>query len=75
MTVNEFLSLLSICWLTGQPLSIEDNDLDVISRLASQRGLETWYQKLRPALTGGVPVSSLMSGKELGQFQLAIADG
>jgi inorganic triphosphatase YgiF len=75
MTVNEFLSLLSICWLTGQPLSIEENDLDVISRLASQRGLETWYQKLRPALTGGVPVSSLMSGKELGQFQLAIADG
>ncbi|MCL7945975.1 CYTH domain-containing protein [Marinobacter sp. ATCH36] len=75
LTVNDFLFLLSASWLTGQPMSVDEDELGVIGHLVSQRGVETLYQQVLRSLTDGAPVSDLMSGKELGQLQLAIAAG
>lgn len=75
LAVNEFLFLLSASWLTGQPVPVDEDELDAIGRLASARGVETLYQQVIHALTDGASVGDLVSDKELGQLQLAIAAG
>lgn len=75
LAVSDFLFLLSVSWLTGQPFPVDEDELGAISGLARERGVERLYQKVVHALADGVPVSDLVSGKELGQLQLAIAAG
>ncbi|MEP1216515.1 MAG: CYTH domain-containing protein [Marinobacter sp.] len=75
LTVNEFLFLLSASWLTGQPVPVHEDELGTIGRLASACGVSALYQQVIRSLADGAPVSDLVSGKELGQLQLAIAAG
>ncbi|KPQ01945.1 CYTH domain-containing protein [Marinobacter sp. HL-58] len=75
LTVNDFLFSLSVSWLTGQPVHLDDDDLGEIRHLAAERGVESLYQQVTGSLAQGIAVSDLASGKELGQLQLAIAAG
>jgi inorganic triphosphatase YgiF len=75
LAVNDFLFLLSVSWLTGKPVSVDRERLGAIDRLAGERGVKNLYQQVARALVNGADVRSLISGKELGQLQLAVAAG
>lgn len=75
LAVNEFLSLLSMSWLTGQPLALDQEELGTIGELAEKRGVTELYRKTVHALAEGTPVRDMVSSGELGRLQLAIAAG
>ncbi|WP_372927281.1 CYTH domain-containing protein [Marinobacter sp.] len=75
LAVNDFLFLLSVSWLTGEPVPVDREELGVIEQLAGERGVEELYQHVIVALANGASVRELVAGKELGQLQLAIAAG
>lgn len=75
LAVNDFLSLLSISWLTGESVPVDQEELGAIEQLAGERGVGELYQQVLVALANGSSVRELVSGKELGQLQLAIAAG
>ena len=75
LAVNDFLFLLSVSWLTGERLCFARGRLDAIGRLAGELGVGELYQQVVTALADGTAVRDLVSGKELGQLQLAIAAG
>ncbi|NMT65309.1 CYTH domain-containing protein [Marinobacter orientalis] len=75
LAVNEFLFVLSVSWLTGEPVSVDQDELGIIRRLASERGVEAAYRHVVGFLASGTAVRDLVSRKELGQLQLAIAAG
>ncbi|MDF0751274.1 CYTH domain-containing protein [Marinobacter sp. 71-i] len=73
LAVNDFLFLLSVSWLTGQPVPVDEEDLGAIGRLAGERGVYVHYQRVVRSLISGVAVNDVELRKELGQLQLAIA--
>ncbi|PXX89304.1 CYTH domain-containing protein [Marinobacter vulgaris] len=75
LAVNDFLFQLSVSWLTGEPVPIHQDELGVIEQLADERGVRALYQHVTAALAEGRSVRELLSGRELGQLQLAIAAG
>lgn len=75
LTVNDFLFALSTSWLTGQPFVVDEEGLGFIRQLADKSGASEIYQQVVRSLAGGKAVSDIVSRKELGQLQLAIAAG
>ncbi|MDL0433324.1 CYTH domain-containing protein [Marinobacter sp. TBZ242] len=75
LAVNEFLFALSVSWLTGSPAPVDEEALGNIGRLADERGVSELYHRVVRALVNGTPVSDMVSHRELGQLQLAIAAG
>jgi len=73
LAVNEFLFFLSVSWLTGQPMPVDEGDLGAIGKVAEARDAREQYQTTVRQLVEGISVSDLATGKELGQLQLAIA--
>jgi len=73
LSVNEFLSLLSVSWLTGQPAPVNGDDFRAIARMAGERGAEEFCQCVFRMLAEGGSISDMTASKELGQLQLAIA--
>jgi inorganic triphosphatase YgiF len=73
LSVNEFLSLLSVSWLIGQPAPVKEDDFRAIARMARERGAEEFCQCVFRMLTEGRSIGDMTTSKELGQLQLAIA--
>lgn len=73
LSVNEFLSLLSVSWLIGQPAPVKEDDFRAIARMARERGAEEFCQCVFRMLAEGRSIGDMTTSKELGQLQLAIA--
>ena len=73
LSVNEFLFLLSVSWLTGQSAPVNGDDFRAIARMAGERGVGELYQRVFRSLAEGNAIGDMASSKELGQLQLAIA--
>lgn len=73
LSVNEFLSLLSVSWLIGQPAPVKEDDFRAIARMACERGAEEFCQCVFRMLAEGRSIGDMTTSKELGQLQLAIA--
>lgn len=73
LSVNEFLFLLSVSWLTEQRLPLDRGDIAEIARLAAERGAEGLCQNVLRSLEEGKAIGHLASSRELGQLQLTIA--
>jgi len=72
-SVNEFLSLLSVSWLIGQPAPVKEDDFRAIARMGGERGAEEFCQCVFRMLAEGRSIGDMTTSKELGQLQLAIA--
>lgn len=73
LSVNEFLILLSVSWLTGQAAPVDGDDLRAIARMAEERGAGELCQRVFCSLAEGKSIGDMTISKELGQLQLAIA--
>lgn len=73
LSVNQFLSVLSLSWLTGQSAPVRPDNLVMLGRLAKERGVGESFSAVTGALLNGEKVSVLMAGRQLGQCQLALA--
>lgn len=73
LSVDEFLFLLSVSWLTGQPVAADGDDFEVIARMANERGVKELYQHVFRSLAEEKTIGDMVTSKELGQLQLAIA--
>lgn len=74
-SVSRFLHLLSIGWLTESSVTLEEQTLEAVGRVASRCGVGHQWEQVLQALISGEPVSQLVSTKALGQLQLGIASG
>ena len=73
LSVNEFLFLLSVSWLTGQPVPADIDNFGAIGRMAGERGVQDLYQHVFRSLAEGTSIGEMVASRELGQLQLAIA--
>lgn len=73
LSVNEFLFLLSVSWLTGQPVPADRDRFEAIGRMAGERGVQDLYQHVFRSLAEGKSIGEMVASWELGQLQLAIA--
>lgn len=73
LSVNEFLFLLSVSWLAGQPVHVDVDDFGAIGRMAGERGVGELCQHVFRLLAEGSAIGDMTTSKELGQLQLAIA--
>ncbi|WP_421841117.1 CYTH domain-containing protein [Marinobacter algicola] len=73
LSVNEFLFLLSVSWLTGQPVHADVDDFGALGRMAGERGVGELCQHVFRLLAEGSAIGDMTTSKELGQLLLAIA--
>lgn len=75
LSVPGFLHGLSVAWLKGEALPVDEGDLVAVERAANSRGAQQQFRDVHASLLSGESVANLAERVALGQLQLSIAAG
>ena len=73
VSVNGFLSGLSIAWLRAVEYPVAQVDLSVVVARADSLGLSSELESVINELSGGIPVASVAAERDLGLLQIRLA--
>ena len=73
LSVSAFLQALSVAWLKGKPLAVDQDSLKAIERCARDQGAAEQYAQFAGEVAAHESVTDLAERPELGQLQLALA--
>ncbi|EMP54006.1 adenylate cyclase [Marinobacter santoriniensis NKSG1] len=73
LTVEGFLQRLSLAWLTGTPPKFREDELKGLRSIGHASKVLSNPDSVFDAIESGTPIRSLVSARDLGQLQLALA--
>jgi len=74
VTATEFLHLLSVSWLTGEPVRFSESSLASLAKRSQAAGMTELWSQASELLQGGIATAGLLERlPDLGRLQLALA--
>ncbi|XKH00007.1 CYTH domain-containing protein [Marinobacter nauticus] len=74
VTATEFLHLLSVSWLTGEPVRFSESSLASLAKRSQAAGMTELWSQASKLLQGGITTAGLLERlPDLGRLQLALA--
>ena len=74
VTATEFLHLLSVSWLTGEPVRFSESSLASLATRSQTAGMTKLWRQASELLQGGITTARLLERlPDLGRLQLAVA--